>query len=254
MSFTWIAGIFLLVASMASSAFAQGSLSGRALDSQGDVLPCALIVASDGTSDERRGTDASGRYEFPQLRAGRYILTASLPGFESQKREAVVVTAGGSIRVDFVLCPASLKQIDWILPDGLEQMFRSADVVAVARIAHTRSIAGPCRQSGFSHDAQVLELLKGTARTGTPRMVTFVQEEWADEQIPYPKGQTMLVLLSAGSHGTLVRTYGPFSVFTIEGDTVTSSHPSIKSGRITASEFLAKARMLANAGTRPQRF
>jgi hypothetical protein len=58
MSFTWITGIILLAGSTASSAFAQASLSGRAVDSQGDALPGALIVASDGTSDERRVTDA----------------------------------------------------------------------------------------------------------------------------------------------------------------------------------------------------
>lgn len=239
------AGILLFTAGT-TSVFAQGTLNGRALDPNGGVLPGALIVASDGTADQRQVTDASGRYEFPKLPAGRYMVTASLVGFESQKREDVIVADGGSTRLDFVLCAASLVHIDWILPDGLEEMVRKADVVALVRIAQTRPVAGSCAQSGFSHDAQIVELLKGTASHATPGFLTFVQEAWVDEPTPYPGGQVMLVLLSVRPDGLLSRTFGPYGVFTIHDDKVTSWHSYSRVDRMTAPEFLATVKQLSH--------
>jgi TonB family protein len=56
-------------------------LSGAVYDSSGAVLPAVELTLIDGRNKWQATTDASGRFEFPQLGPGRYEIDASLPGF-----------------------------------------------------------------------------------------------------------------------------------------------------------------------------
>jgi hypothetical protein len=75
-----------------AAAFAQGSITGVVRDSSGAVLPGATVeAASDALIEKTRTavTDGSGQYRIIDLRPGSYVLTFTLPGFSTVKRDGV---------------------------------------------------------------------------------------------------------------------------------------------------------------------
>jgi hypothetical protein len=96
-----------LVAATAS-AQERGSIVGVVQDSSGAVLPGATVeVASPALIEQTRSgvTDSSGRYAIIDLRPGTYTVTVSLAGFQSFKREGIVLegafaaTVNGTLQV-----------------------------------------------------------------------------------------------------------------------------------------------------------
>ena len=87
-------------------------LTGSVKDAQGAVLPGATVTA---TSPALLGaqsvvTEAGGEYRFPSLPAGTYTLTFELAGFQTQKREGIVLQTGATLTVDGTLQIASLQE------------------------------------------------------------------------------------------------------------------------------------------------
>ena len=83
----------------------EGTIEGRVMDKQGDVLPGVVVTA---TSDSIQGqrttvTNAEGQYRFPLLSPGQYELTAMLTGFHTQRVSDVVVRVGRTVEVNFTL-------------------------------------------------------------------------------------------------------------------------------------------------------
>jgi hypothetical protein len=64
-------------------------------------------------------TDASGRFQVVDLRPGTYTVTFTLPGFNTVKRDGVVLTGVPDIleRVVMPALPSSVAAIRWT-PDG----------------------------------------------------------------------------------------------------------------------------------------
>src|SRR5262245_26952362 len=96
--------VALAVCLIASThAFAQGggasstgSINGKVADSSGGVLPGVTVSA---TSPSMMGvqtsvSDTGGNYRFPGLAPGTYTLTYELPGFNTLKREGIVISLG----------------------------------------------------------------------------------------------------------------------------------------------------------------
>ncbi|RPJ53741.1 MAG: hypothetical protein EHM24_32555, partial [Acidobacteria bacterium] len=91
---------------------ASGKISGVVTDSSGSIVPGAAVDLADAGSTlaipaSLRSThsDEMGRYAFASLPSGRYRISASLPGFETAVRSAVVVGPGRETLVDVVLVP-----------------------------------------------------------------------------------------------------------------------------------------------------
>ncbi len=87
-------------------------LTGTVKDSQGAVLPGVTVTA---TSPALLGaqsvvTEANGEYRFPSLPAGTYTLTFELPGFQTMKRENIVLATGQTLSIDTTLQLASLQE------------------------------------------------------------------------------------------------------------------------------------------------
>src|SRR5262245_63054188 len=110
----------VLVALLASThAFAQGggasttgSINGKVADSSGGVLPGVTVSA---TSPSLMGvqtsvTDTGGNYRFPGLAPGTYTLTFELPGFNTLKREGIIIAMGFTAAVNVELAVASLQE------------------------------------------------------------------------------------------------------------------------------------------------
>src|SRR5438874_4547270 len=82
-----------------------GVIEGTITDEQGGVMPGAAVTLRNvETGAERTMTsEADGRYRFPALQPGTYVLTTSLQGFATQEIRNIVVTIGLDARYDVKL-------------------------------------------------------------------------------------------------------------------------------------------------------
>ncbi len=88
----WSAFALALLLALPSAARAQSAFAGIVKDATGAVLPGVTVEASSPVLIEQSRsatTDASGAYRIENLRPGTYVLTFTLPGFASVKRENV---------------------------------------------------------------------------------------------------------------------------------------------------------------------
>jgi len=111
----------------ASAAFAQGggasttgSISGKISDSSGAVLPGVTVNA---TSPSMMGiqtavSDTGGTYRFPALPPGTYNLAFELPGFNTLKREGIIITMGFTANVNVELAVAAVQETVTVTGDS----------------------------------------------------------------------------------------------------------------------------------------
>jgi hypothetical protein len=84
--------------------FAQrGGLAGTVFDSAGAVVPKAQVTLLDVAQKQTRQltADGAGHFEFDNLTAGQYQLTATLAGFKTETTEAISVNIGAITTYDF---------------------------------------------------------------------------------------------------------------------------------------------------------
>jgi hypothetical protein len=109
-----LVSLFLIFTSTSSWAqFAQrGALAGTVYDASGAVVPGAQVTLLDlGQNQSRKiTTNSAGHFEFDNLVAGQYQLTAANKGFETQKSEAIAVNIGAVAHYDFKLAPGAEQQ------------------------------------------------------------------------------------------------------------------------------------------------
>jgi len=224
---------------------AQGMIKGCVTDKSGGALPGVEVVATNSSSQTKAATDSFGCYELSSVRAGTYSVSATLAGFVTGKREGVALGTGRTVdHVDFALCLGGLAEIDWVLPGGLAEAWKRADVVAHIRIVATNPVPSDCPTNDYLHTAAVIETFKGTLNAPIGKTLTFRQENWASERTPYAVGQRMILFLAATQQG-LRRLAGPYYVFLMNGDEITSFHSPIKTDGVTPADFAARLRALA---------
>jgi hypothetical protein len=106
----------LLGTLLSPDAWAQQTTSGIAgtiRDTSGAVLPGVTIEASSPALIEKVRTVVSnveGRYNIVDLRPGTYVVTITLPGFRTIKREGVELTAGFTATVNGELQVGALEE------------------------------------------------------------------------------------------------------------------------------------------------
>ena len=92
---------------------AQGAIGGVARDSSGGVLPGVTVEAESPALIERvrtAVTDDRGQYLIVDLRPGTYMVTFTLAGFNTLKREGLVLSAGVTLPVNADLMVGSLQE------------------------------------------------------------------------------------------------------------------------------------------------
>ena len=90
--FSLLLGAMVLMAPLAARA--QGSIAGSVKDTSGAVLPGATVeAASDALIEKTRSavTDSSGNYRIVDLPPGTYIVTFTLTGFKTVRREGILI-------------------------------------------------------------------------------------------------------------------------------------------------------------------
>jgi len=102
--------VFVLAPTLA---FAQASIHGVVKDSSGALLPGVTVEASSPALIEKvrsAVTDTSGQYDIPDLRPGTYVVTFSLAGFTTAKREGVELSGTFTATVNMELKVGSLAE------------------------------------------------------------------------------------------------------------------------------------------------
>src|SRR5262245_50398302 len=96
------------------AAWAQSSgIAGVVNDTSGAVLPGVTVEATSPALIEKVRTvvtDGQGRYNIVDLRPGTYDVTFSLTGFNTSKREGVVLTAGFTATVNASMTVGALEE------------------------------------------------------------------------------------------------------------------------------------------------
>src|SRR5262245_12163906 len=93
--------------------YAQASLTGIVKDTSGAVLPGVTVEAASPVLIEKARetvTDANGRFQIVELRPGTYTITFSLAGFNTVKRDGVVLSGSAASNVDAELRVGSLEE------------------------------------------------------------------------------------------------------------------------------------------------
>jgi hypothetical protein len=105
--------VLLLLTVVASAAWAQASIAGVVRDTSGAVLPGVTVEAASPVLIEKARsavTDGSGQYRVVDLRPGTYIVTFSLTGFATVKREGIELTGSFTATVNADLRLGSLEE------------------------------------------------------------------------------------------------------------------------------------------------
>ena len=96
-----------------SAAFAQATIAGVVRDTSGAVLPGVVVEATSPSLTEKVRTalsDDTGQYRIVTLPPGSYVVTFSLTGFTTVKRENVSVSGSGVIPINAELRLGSLQE------------------------------------------------------------------------------------------------------------------------------------------------
>jgi hypothetical protein len=112
-SFPLLLVFLLLMVSFSSAQRLTGTIRGTVKDSMGEILPGATIEIQ--SPDLIGGTQAdvssaSGVFLFSALPPGTYEVTVSLEGFQSLKREDIIVSVGKTVSLDVVLQQVAVEE------------------------------------------------------------------------------------------------------------------------------------------------
>ena len=107
-----IIAVLLIWVLTASGQGTTGSIRGTVEDATAAVLPgTTVVILNEDTGASRTvQTDAAGRYSAPSLSLGRYRITATLGGFQTEIRSGIVLTVGRDALVNFELQVGAVTQ------------------------------------------------------------------------------------------------------------------------------------------------
>ena len=104
--------VLLGMAAAATGQETGGAISGRVLDHQGAVLPGVAVMLKNASTNAELNTVSNdqGVFVHPFVPIGRYILTATLQGFATFKREEIDVRVGDRLSMDLTLQVGALTE------------------------------------------------------------------------------------------------------------------------------------------------
>ena len=96
----------------ASAQNEQGRLTGIVMDTSKGILPGVTVTAESPAliGVQTAVSETDGRYRFPSLPPGRYTLTFELGGFQTTRRENIVLALGQTLNADIQLAVATLQE------------------------------------------------------------------------------------------------------------------------------------------------
>jgi hypothetical protein len=117
------------------------SISGRVTDTSGAVVPGAQVDARHTATNLTATaiTDQNGRFRFPYLRIGPYLLTASLQGFQDATRE-LTLSAGAAFEVPLTLAVGGVDAAVTVTAEATVLEAARSQIAATVAEAEVRSV------------------------------------------------------------------------------------------------------------------
>ena len=109
----------------AMAANAQSNLKGKVLDDKSKPMEFATVMllnAADSALVKGAFTNATGEYEFPQIKEGRYLLSASMMGFEKSWAGPITVGATGNQNLPQLKLTEAVEQLKAVTVVGQKPM------------------------------------------------------------------------------------------------------------------------------------
>jgi len=155
----------------ASPAIRAGAIEGRVRDGGGAPIAGAHVVVV-GTPHAAR-TDAVGRYRLAGVPAGRHALTASAPGYRTERAEGIAVAHNATTLRDFTLQAAGAERdaIAGRADESRADAVRTEDArggrqpVAAAPKVGAEAQPGAGQPAGYAHDRRYARMHR---RPGEP--------------------------------------------------------------------------------------
>src|SRR5712692_8050888 len=108
-----VVALYVLLFPAATSAQEVSGIAGVARDTSGAVLPGVTVEATSPVLIEKVRTvvtDGEGRYSIVDLRPGTYVVTFTLTGFSTARREGVDLPGGFTATVNAELRVGALEE------------------------------------------------------------------------------------------------------------------------------------------------
>ncbi|MFZ2052918.1 MAG: TonB-dependent receptor [Candidatus Aminicenantales bacterium] len=105
--------LFTLGSAVLEAQRLTGTIRGTVTDEGGEPLPGVTIEIQSPAligGAKTEVTPASGVFLFPALPPGKYTVTFTMPGFQSVKRENIIVSVGKTTTIDVALKPATIEE------------------------------------------------------------------------------------------------------------------------------------------------
>src|SRR5205823_9283605 len=105
--------LLLVPISASAQGSGSGSIAGVVKDTSGAVMPGVTVeAASPALIEKVRSviTDAQGQYKIVDLRPGTYVVTFTLPGFSTVKRDGIELTTGVTAAVNAELKVGTVEE------------------------------------------------------------------------------------------------------------------------------------------------
>jgi len=102
----------LVIAPRTHAQTVTGTIVGMVLDTQGAVIPNAMITARNRETGLERSaiSESAGEFTITSVPAGPYDVTVSAPGFRQEVRGGITMTVGATLRLDFKLTVGDVQQ------------------------------------------------------------------------------------------------------------------------------------------------
>ena len=227
--------VLVWTALLPSLAFAQASITGTVKDTSGAVLPGVTVEAASPVLIEKvRGavTDSNGRFQIVDLRPGEYAITITLPGFNTVKRDGVILSGFAASTVDAEMRVGSLEETITVTGESpivdthtlTKQQVLSADVVDALPSARNyvtlgRMVAGTTATGNGSND------VGGSLIQDVGGSLTVHGSRTTDQRVT-ANGINTMTLQAGGNIGGQTPDVGSAAEVTIETTSLSADLPT----------------------------
>jgi hypothetical protein len=105
-----VAALLLLVPTSGDAQTLTGTISGRAMDQQGGVLPGVTVTLVSRTGSQTQVTDERGEFRFVGLNPGEYEVRSELQGFRTKVEAGLDLGIGKTIDLRLQMAVATLSE------------------------------------------------------------------------------------------------------------------------------------------------